>query len=105
MPSVIRSRKPASARRRCVPWLAIGACPPGTSPPSPCLSSRLAPGVEVTRERTGRVEAAESYLRELGYRECRVRLHEGELARIEVPAGELARLADPEVRAELVRRL
>jgi uncharacterized protein len=32
-----------------------------------------------------------------------VRLHEGELARIEVPAAELARLADPECRAELVR--
>jgi uncharacterized protein len=60
--------------------------------------------VEVTRERTGRVEAAEEYLRSLGYRECRVRLHEGELARVEVPADGLARLADPEVRAALVRR-
>ena len=79
--------------------------PTWDKPASPCLSSRLAPGVEVTRERTGRVEAAEAYLRELGYRECRVRLHEGELARIEVPAAELARLADPAVRAELVRRL
>ncbi len=79
--------------------------PTWDKPASPCLSSRLAPGVEVTRERTGRVEAAEAYLRELGYRECRVRLHEGELARIEVPAAELTRLADPTVRAELVRRL
>jgi pyridinium-3,5-biscarboxylic acid mononucleotide sulfurtransferase len=79
--------------------------PTWDKPASPCLSSRLAPGVEVTRERTGRVEAAESYLRELGYRECRVRLHEGELARIEVPASELTRLADPALRAELVRRL
>jgi uncharacterized protein len=74
-------------------------------PASPCLSSRLAPGVEVTHERTGRVEAAEEYLRQLGYRECRVRLHHGELARIEVPAAELARLADPAVREALVRRL
>jgi pyridinium-3,5-biscarboxylic acid mononucleotide sulfurtransferase len=79
--------------------------PTWDKPASPCLSSRLAPGVEVTRERTGRVEAAEAYLRELGYRECRVRLHEGELARIEVPTAELARLADPAVRADLVRRL
>ena len=51
------------------------------------------------------VEAAEEYLRALGLRECRVRLHEGELARIEVPAAELARLADPVVRDGLVRRL
>jgi uncharacterized protein len=74
-------------------------------PASPCLSSRLAPGVEVTRERTGRIEAAEAFLHELGLRECRVRLHEGELARIEVPAAALARLAEPTVRAGLVRRL
>ena len=37
--------------------------------------------------------------------ECRVRLHEGELARIEVPLSEVPRLAAPEVRDGLVRRL
>jgi uncharacterized protein len=74
-------------------------------PASPCLSSRLAPGVAVTTERTARVEAAERYLHDLGLRECRVRLHEGELARIEVPAAELPRLADPDVRDMLVARL
>ncbi|PWT88241.1 MAG: ATP-dependent sacrificial sulfur transferase LarE, partial [Proteobacteria bacterium] len=79
--------------------------PTWDKPASPCLSSRLAPGVQVTRERTGRVEAAEAYLHALGLRECRVRLHEGELARIEVPSSELARLADPAVRDELVRYL
>jgi uncharacterized protein len=79
--------------------------PTWDKPASPCLSSRLAPGVEVTRERTARVEAAEVYLRSLGFRECRVRLHEGELARIEVPANGLARLAEPEVREGLARRL
>ena len=79
--------------------------PTWDKPASPCLSSRLAPGVEVTPERTGRVEAAEVYLQALGYRECRVRLHEGELARIEVPAGELLRLADPAIREGLVRTL
>jgi uncharacterized protein len=79
--------------------------PTWDKPASPCLSSRLAPGVEVTHERTGRVEAAEAFLHELGLRECRVRLHEGELARIEVPAAALARMAEPNVRNELVRRL
>jgi uncharacterized protein len=34
-----------------------------------------------------------------------VRLHEGELARVEVPAEGLAQLADPETRAELVKHL
>src|SRR5579885_91852 len=79
--------------------------PTWDKPASPCLSSRLAPGVEVTRKRTARVEAAETYLRSLGYRECRVRLHEGELARVEVPAALLPRLADPAWREGLVRRL
>jgi uncharacterized protein len=76
--------------------------PTWDKPASPCLSSRLAPGVEVTTERTARIEAAEAYLKKLGYREFRVRLHEGELARIEVPADGLARLTDPQVCAELV---
>jgi pyridinium-3,5-biscarboxylic acid mononucleotide sulfurtransferase len=77
--------------------------PTWDKPASPCLSSRLAPGVTVTPQRTARIEAAERYLHALGYRECRVRLHEGELARIEVPQSELARLADPAVRQDLTR--
>jgi uncharacterized protein len=80
------------------------ALPTWDKPASPCLSSRLAPGVTVTAERTGRVEAAEDYLRSLGCGECRVRLHEGELARVEVPPADLPRLVDPAVYPELVRR-
>jgi uncharacterized protein len=79
--------------------------PTWDKPAAPCLSSRLAPGVSVTTERTARVEAAERYLRDLGLRECRVRLHEGELARIEVPVTEITRLADANVRAALTKRL
>lgn len=79
--------------------------PTWDKPASPCLSSRLAPGVQVTVERTARVEAAEEYLRSLGFRECRVRLHEGELARVEVPLSELPLLLDGEVCAGLARRL
>jgi pyridinium-3,5-biscarboxylic acid mononucleotide sulfurtransferase len=78
--------------------------PTWDKPASPCLSSRLAPGLPVTVERTARVEAAEAHLRKLGLRECRVRLHEGELARIEVPATEIARLAEPALRDELTQR-
>lgn len=62
-------------------------------PASPCLSSRIAPGVAATRERTARIEAAEALLRDLGIPDCRVRLHEGELARIEVPVEHLPRAA------------
>jgi uncharacterized protein len=79
--------------------------PTWDKPASPCLSSRLAPGVVVTPERTARVEAAEAWLHGLGFRECRVRLHEGELARVEVPAGALGRLLEPGVREAFVARL
>src|SRR5438874_1482826 len=91
----------ADVRALALAW----GLPTWDKPASPCLSSRLAPGVEVTRERTARIEAAEEYLHALGYRECRVRLHEGELARLEVPAGDLVRLADRTVRGPLVARL
>lgn len=73
--------------------------PTWDKPASPCLSSRLAPGLAVTPERTARVEAAEAVLRTLGLRECRVRYHEGDLARVEVPVSEIGRLATEPVRA------
>ncbi len=79
--------------------------PTWDKPASPCLSSRIAPGVEATAERTARVEAAEAYVKSLGLREFRVRLHEGELARIEVPPDAIAKLADPQICADLVRYL
>jgi pyridinium-3,5-biscarboxylic acid mononucleotide sulfurtransferase len=71
-------------------------------PAMPCLSSRVAYGVEVTPERVRRVDAAERFLREeLGLRELRVRLEAHDLARIEVPIGELARLTDGAVRERI----
>ncbi len=77
--------------------------PTWDKPAAPCLSSRLAPGLAVTPERTKRVEDAEAYLRNLGLRECRVRYHEGDLARIEVPLSDLANLASEAVREKLAR--
>ena len=74
-------------------------------PASPCLSSRLAPGLEVTPERTLRVELAEAYLKTLGIRDGRVRYHEGDLARVEVPGDDIARLLDPAVRLGLSQKL
>jgi pyridinium-3,5-biscarboxylic acid mononucleotide sulfurtransferase len=78
--------------------------PTWDKPASPCLSSRLVPGLEVTRERTAMIEAAEAHLKSLGLRDCRVRLHEGGLARIEVPLADLSRLAEPSVRGALARK-
>jgi uncharacterized protein len=54
-------------------------------PASPCLASRIAYGVEVTAERLAQIESAEQFLKsELQLRDCRVRLHPDQLARIEL---------------------
>lgn len=79
--------------------------PVADKPASPCLSSRIAYGEEVTPERTAMIDRAEQYLRSLGLREVRVRYHRGDLARLEVPADAIARLADPAVRRDLVEHL
>ena len=47
--------------------------------------------------------AAGGQLRALGLRECRVRYHEGDLARIEVPASAIATIAEESVRRQLAR--
>jgi uncharacterized protein len=74
-------------------------------PASPCLSSRIAYGEEVTPERVGMIDRAEQVLRSLGLRELRVRYHRGDLARLEVPVEALPRLASPEIRERLVDEL
>jgi len=74
-------------------------------PASPCLSSRLAPGLAVTPERTGRVEAAEAYLKSLGLKDGRVRYHEGDLARVEVPVEEIGRFMEAPIREALTAKL
>ena len=53
-------------------------------PASPCLASRIAYGVEVTVERLACIEQSEDWLRSRGVPDCRVRLHQDGLARIEV---------------------
>ncbi len=63
-------------------------------PASPCLSSRIAPNLLVTPERTLRVEKAEDLLHDLGYPVCRVRYLQGDIGRIEVPKNRLPELVN-----------
>lgn len=75
-------------------------------PAAPCLSSRIAYGVEVTEERVGRVERAEAALRSLtGLTEFRVRHEAQELARIEVPPAAFPLLIEPSVAERIVSEL
>jgi len=74
--------------------------PTHDKPASPCLSSRIQYGEEITPEKLARIDRSERFLRSLGFRECRVRHHHN-LARIEVPADQIERLCDADVRAQV----
>lgn len=78
--------------------------PTADKPSSPCLSSRFPYGTRITLDGLRRIAGAEAVLRELGFAECRVRFHDP-IARIEVPAAELPRLAQAGVREVIVARL
>jgi pyridinium-3,5-biscarboxylic acid mononucleotide sulfurtransferase len=73
-------------------------------PASACLASRLPYGTEVTPERLALVERAEAALRELGFRQFRVRMHD-KLARIEIAPAEMPRAMSPEMAASISARL
>jgi uncharacterized protein len=60
--------------------------------------------MEVTPEKLGQIDRAEDALRELGFRQVRVR-HHGDLARVEIAADELPRALDPQVVRRISRAL
>lgn len=74
--------------------------PTWNKPSSPCLSSRFPYGTMITLEGLRRVDAAESFLRTLGFTELRVRYH-NESARIELGELEIPRMLDASIRTEV----
>jgi uncharacterized protein len=76
--------------------------PVADKPATPCLSSRVAYGLNVTPERLARIDRAENFLRSLGFHELRVRYHADDMARIEVTIGDIGRLCDSDVRNSIV---
>ena len=72
-------------------------------PASACLSSRIPYGTSVTIESLSLVERGEAILRELGFRQFRVRYHQ-ELARIEIATEEMPRALSVEMAQALSSR-
>lgn len=85
-------------------WSRELGLPSWDKPSSPCLSSRFPYGTEITLAGLRKVAGAERALHRLGFRECRVRFHDP-VARIEVPADDLARLLEPEMREQVLSEL
>jgi pyridinium-3,5-biscarboxylic acid mononucleotide sulfurtransferase len=71
-------------------------------PASACLSSRIEYGRPVTTEALSAVERGEDALRQLGFRQFRVR-HHGDIARIEIAKEEMPRAFTAEMTAEFTR--
>ena len=70
--------------------------PTAEKPSAACLASRIPYGTTITPKALAMIDAAESLLREHGLSNLRVRMHgdeSGAIARIEVPAGEIAHVA------------
>ena len=78
--------------------------PTWDKPALACLSSRFPYGTPIALEALGRIDEAESFLHDLGFRQVRVRHHD-KIARIEVGPEEIPRLMDPAVRDATVHKL
>jgi uncharacterized protein len=91
----------AEVRELAAAW----GLPVWDKPATPCLSSRIAYGEEVTPDRLAMIDRAEQFLRSRGLVNLRVRYHRGDLARIEVPLADLPRLCDAEFRRQLTAEL
>ena len=68
-------------------------------PASACLSSRIEYGRPVTREALDVVERGEDAIRDLGFRQFRVR-HHGDIVRIEIAREELEQALNPAMAAQ-----
>jgi pyridinium-3,5-biscarboxylic acid mononucleotide sulfurtransferase len=77
--------------------------PTWDKPSSPCLSSRFPYGTEINLDRLKKIGACELFLKELGFREFRVRYH-GDLVRVEVSQNEFHRWLDKALRDAVVRQ-
>ncbi|HKW34236.1 MAG TPA: ATP-dependent sacrificial sulfur transferase LarE [Candidatus Acidoferrum sp.] len=73
-------------------------------PASACLASRVPYGTEVTPERLALIERGEAALRELGFRQFRVRIHDS-LARVEISQDEMPRALSREMAAAISEHL
>jgi pyridinium-3,5-biscarboxylic acid mononucleotide sulfurtransferase len=77
--------------------------PTWDKPSFACLSSRFQYGDRITAEKLRQVDAAEAFVRSLGFRQFRVRHHD-RLARLEIPLEELPRLWQEGRHAAIVAR-
>lgn len=78
--------------------------PTWDKPAMACLSSRVPYGERISREKLEQIDRAEQLLRELGFRQVRVR-HHGDVARIELPPDDMPRFFAERLAEPITRRI
>lgn len=75
--------------------------PTWNKPAMACLASRFPYGTDIDKQKLWMVDKAENILKKLGFEHLRVRHHDS-IARIEIPPGEIERLASGVMREQVV---
>ena len=78
--------------------------PTWNKPSYACLASRFAYGEPIEKEKLQRIDTAEQYLIDHGFKQCRVRIH-GDLARIEVSSEDIPVIASDSFRVPLMKTM
>lgn len=73
-------------------------------PSSACLASRIPYSEEITIDKLSKINNAETTLRNLGFNQVRVRLHQG-IARIEVEKDKIDKILDKSIREKILKKL
>ncbi len=79
--------------------------PTWDKPSFACLSSRFPYGFGITKENLMKIDAAETIMRDLGFRFFRVRHHDERTARLEIAPSEFHRLFDDALREHITKEL
>ena len=77
--------------------------PTWEKPEFACLSSRFPYGTAITREKLGMVDKAEDFLKELGFKQLRVRHHD-DIARIEVEEKDLKKFLENGIKDKVIKK-
>ncbi|SHE34529.1 uncharacterized protein SAMN02746089_00101 [Caldanaerobius fijiensis DSM 17918] len=79
--------------------------PTWDKPSYACLATRVPYGEDITEKKLSMIEQAEEFLMRLGYKTLRVRHHQGDIARIEVPEENIKDFMNDELRKKVVDEL
>jgi uncharacterized protein len=70
-----------------------------------CLASRFSYNQKITRKKLKAIEEAEDFIKRMGFRQLRVRYHDGKFIRIEVAEDQIKKFLERKTREKIVKKL